>query len=404
MAFVSVKNLKISYHTPKHAGTFFTQADPWQNESEWQLEPMSFQLQPGQGLGLVGENGSGKSSCLKALAGVIPSISDELILPENTLTALDLNLFFHQDFSGFDNLFMMNACFAKSDRELEAVIDNIIQFSELEDFIHRPVREYSTGMRMRLGVSYVLFQDFDCLLIDEVLSVGDEAFQRKSNARLKTLLAQGKSIVLASHNMNEVVGLCQNIFLLDKGKILKSGAAEDVIAYYFSRIDEKAFFEKIDFEDSSDPELKQGGLEIKNVRILNQEGEESSHFASGDYVRFEVTVSVTEAKLTDLLMRIEFFRNDGLFVSGMNNYRKGFQLDLDVGEATIFYEIHHLNLLSSVYYISLSFWLNEYASLVSGEFLDIHDKRHEITVVSSREQGAGVARIESRFGMVGLED
>jgi ABC-type polysaccharide/polyol phosphate transport system ATPase subunit len=394
---VCVEDLCVTYKSPKFAGTVLSQPDGAQADMLWSLQGVSFTVEPGHAFALVGVNGSGKSTVLKALAGVVPCTSKKLIMPEKTLCALDLNLFFHHDFSGFDNLYMMNACFGRKDSELEPQLENILRFSELGDFIHRPVREYSTGMRMRLGVSYILHQEFDCLLIDEILSVGDAAFQRKCHSRIKNILAFGKSVVISSHNLDEVAGLCDGLMILVEGRVFRQGRVEDVISSYFQMLDAKVAGEKMIFEHKRPVHEVQGVLEIKNVRFLNAGGEDAIHFPAGSSMKIEITVEIFKHRVTKPLVRVEFYRNDNLFVSGNNNYRKQIFFDLQKGEATIVFDIESLNMVAATYYISVSFWPDEFTSFVTREPYDFHEKRYELTVSSDRTQGAGISYLPGSF-------
>jgi ABC-type polysaccharide/polyol phosphate transport system ATPase subunit len=406
MSLIEVSNLSVSYESPRFAGTLLSQPDTAQQEASWLLEPVSFTIPPGSALGVIGSNGSGKSSLLKAVLGVIEPATGEIKAPDSTLGVLDLNVFFHPDFSGFENLFMMNACHGKSDKHLEERMGLIEEFSEIADFFHRPVREYSAGMRMRLGISYVLFQDFDFLVIDEVMAVGDFAFQRKCLSRLTDYLEQGKSVLISSHNLDEIACLCGEIILLDKGKILKQGKAEEVLAFYLQESEKKGLYTRsYPGGKKDDPPLEpHEKLYIRSVRFLNSEGMESFHFHTGEAIKIEVTVEILGEVVENPLFRFEFFRNDGLLVSATNNFRHDANFNLPLGEATVVLEVDSLNLLSSLYYVSISVWPDEYTSMVTGGAYDHHDKNYEISVYSTRMQGTGVACAPGRIKLKGPEE
>ncbi len=406
MSRVEVNNLSISYESPRFAGTLLSQSDEAQKETSWLMDPVSFCIPPGSALGVIGSNGSGKSSLLKAVLGVVEPISGEIKVPESMMGVLDLNIFFHPDFSGFENLFMMNACHGKSDKELEERMGLIEEFSEISDFFHRPVREYSAGMRMRLGISYVLFQDFDFLVIDEVMAVGDFAFQRKCLARLSDYIEQGRSVLISSHNLDEIACLCSEIILLDKGKTLRQGSAEEVLAFYMQEAEKKGLFTRsYPGRDKETPPVDpHERLFIRTVRFLNSEGMETSHFSTGESIKIEVTVEVTGEVVESPLFRFEFFRNDSLLVSATNNFRHDAVFNLPQGEATVVLEIDSLTLLASLYYVSISVWPDEYTSMVTGGAYDHHDKKYEISVYSTRMQGTGVACTPGRIKLKGPEE
>lgn len=398
MNLVKVENLSITYDTPRFAGTLLSQPDQLQEASSWELEPVSFEIAEGQGLGLVGVNGSGKSSLLKAVLGIIPH-HGTIQTPMNTLGVFDLNLFFHPDFSGYENLFMMNACHGKKDRDLEQILEMIEDFSQIGKYLHRPVREYSAGMRMRLGIAYILLQDFDFLAIDEVLAVGDLAFQRKCVAFLRDKLKAGKSLLVASHNLDEVATLCDHILLLDKGKIIMYGPVEDVLSTYMRRAEESGLNARalMSHTGFTPPEPLREKLRISGVRFLNSERQEPGRFQTGENLTIEITVEIKKGTVHNPLFRIEFFRNDNLLISATNNFRHEASFDLPEGEATLMVEIDSLNLLTGLYYVSVSVWPDEYTSLVTGEAYDVNDRRYEITVHSHRSLGAGICSLPGKI-------
>ncbi|PCJ20729.1 MAG: hypothetical protein COB02_00030 [Candidatus Cloacimonadota bacterium] len=396
-----VKNLKISYQSEKSAGTLFSQADLLQTESKFNLDELTFEIKSGQGFGIVGVNGSGKSSILKAIAGLIPSKCDEMILPKKVITALDLNLFFHPDFSGMDNLFTMNAVYAKSDDELKESIDEIIEFSGLGEFIHRPVREYSTGMKMRLGIAYILYQDFDLLLIDEVLAVGDLSFQRRCLSFLKTKIENGASVLICSHNLEEIAQLCTETILLDKGKTIFQGKTEEVVEYYLKECEKRGQYISA-FEIGRIRPMWEGKeqLNIKNIRVLDRNKEEVEHICVGDSIHLEINLNVAFGVVRNPLIRVLIHRNDGLLVFGVNNYRLNQHFDICEGDASFSFNLEHLNLQASLYYISISVWPDEYCSMVTEEAFDEHYMKYKLYVNTKRKDGTGIAYIPCTFNVV----
>ena len=388
MVNLEVKNLVVRYDTPRGAGTLFSQSDPFQGESHWGLQPISFSLEKGQAIGIVGDNGAGKSSLLKAVAGLIP-FEGEIVRPSKCLTAIDLNLLFHPDFSGYENLFMMNACHGYPDSHLHEILKTILEFAAIGQFIHRPVREYSAGMRMRLGIAYILYQQFDLLLIDEVLSVGDLAFQRQCMGRMRDLIREGASLLIASHNMSEIAHLCDELLLLESGQVIMHSDTDQVLGEYLKRCEEKGLY-----APSVLPPAPRGlspdQINIEFVRLLNRDDHEVKTISSGETLKIEVTVKINLDEVYNPLFRLEFFRNDNLLVMATNNYRLKERVDLGKGQATLVFEFEKLNLLASLYTISISIWPDEYASLVTNEAYDWRVREFELIVRSHRSQGTGI--------------
>ncbi|MCJ8347491.1 Wzt carbohydrate-binding domain-containing protein, partial [bacterium] len=304
-------------------------------------------------------------------------------------------------FSGMDNLFTMNACYARSDEDLQGSIEEIIEFSGLEDFIHRPVREYSTGMKMRLGIAYILYQDFDLLLIDEVLAVGDLSFQRRCLAFLKTKIENGASVLICSHNLEEVAQLCSETILLDKGKTLFQGKTEEVIEYYLQECEKRGQYISA-FEIGRIRPSWQGSeqLDIKNIRILDHNQEETEHICVGDSIDIEVNLQVNFGLVKNPLIRVLIHRNDGLLVFGVNNYRLVQHFDIDEGEASFRFHLENINLQASLYYLSVSVWPDEYCSMVTEESFDEHYMKYKLYVNTQRKDGTGIAYIPCAFNVI----
>lgn len=389
MGNLEIKELCVRYDTPRGAGTLFSQSDPHQGESHWALQPVTFTLPKGKALGIVGDNGSGKSTLLKAVAGLIPS-EGFVKRPKKCLIAIDLNLLFHPDFSGYDNLFMMNACHGYNDSHLHERLKLILEFASIGQFLHRPVREYSAGMRMRLGIAYILYQDFDLLLIDELLSVGDLAFQRQCMGRMRDLIQEGASLLIASHNMAEITHLCDEILLLEGGQVVMHSDTDQVLGEYLRRCEEKGLY-----APSVLPPAPRGlspdQLNIEFVRLLNQDGHEVRTISSGESLFVEITVRVNLEQIMNPLFRLEFFRNDNLLVMATNNYRLEQRVDLLKGQATLVFEFENLNLLASLYTLSISIWPDEYSSLITNEAYDWRVREFELIVRSQRSQGTGIS-------------
>jgi ABC-type polysaccharide/polyol phosphate transport system ATPase subunit len=196
------------------------------------LDDVSLRVPPGQTVGIVGRNGAGKSSTLKVLAGIVPLDSGSVAIGGRIVSLLELAAGFGRDFSGRENILLGGALYGLSKAQIEERIDSIIAFSELGDFIDVPVKTYSSGMYVRLGFAIAAHLDADALLIDEVLAVGDEAFQRKCEAQIAGQVAAGATLVLVSHDADLIERTCERVVVLDGGKVVFDGPAGDGMAYY----------------------------------------------------------------------------------------------------------------------------------------------------------------------------
>ena len=204
-------------------------------EELWAVRNLNFELPRGESLGVIGENGSGKSTLLKVLAGVIPPCEGKLETKGRVSALLELGAGFHPELSGYENLLLYGAIQGVSKKEMKKRIPRITAFAELENFIDIPVKNYSTGMYMRLGFAAAIDVEPDILLVDEVLAVGDQNFQAKCFERIQQLKREGVSLVFVSHDLSLVERICDKTLWIEKGETQAFGESNEVIKKYLSR-------------------------------------------------------------------------------------------------------------------------------------------------------------------------
>lgn len=205
-----------------------------QRKDFWALKGVSFKIYQGQTVGIMGVNGSGKSSLLKLIAGVIVPTEGTLTCIGRISPLIELGAGFHPELSGRDNIYLNGTILGLSKREIDERFDDIVSFSELEKFIDTPVKHYSSGMYMRLGFSIAIHINPEILLVDEILSVGDLAFQKKCLDKIKHLKRKGLTMVFVSHSVDLIKELCDKVLLLDQGRLINQGDANKIASEYFS--------------------------------------------------------------------------------------------------------------------------------------------------------------------------
>ena len=196
------------------------------------LENINLNIKKGETVALIGVNGSGKSTLLKLMTKIIYPTKGSIITRGKLTSLLELGAGFHEDFTGRENIYFNASIFGLTRKEIESKIDEIIEFSELGDFIDNPVRTYSSGMYMRLAFSVAINVEAEILLIDEILAVGDQHFQDKCFAKLHELKESDKTIVIVSHSLDSVKKLCNRAIWINKGHVEKDGNTEEVIEEY----------------------------------------------------------------------------------------------------------------------------------------------------------------------------
>ncbi len=293
---------------------------------------ITFALYEGETLGIIGVNGAGKSTILKIIAGVIEPTSGEIIRDGRVTALLELGTGFHQEMSGYDNIFLNGTLIGMSKEECKQKIDDIIAFSELGDYIYEPIKSYSSGMSMRLAFSIAIFSEPQILIVDEALSVGDAHFAAKCTDALKKLKEKNMSIIYVSHDLNSLKLLCDRVILLNHGEITKQGDSEDVINsynYLISKLNEKN--EKITIQGQKNNSFGTFEIEITKVTI---EGElsNSNILSSGENATINVNLK-SYIDMKDMTVGIMIRDKFGQDIFGTNTFHHklavDFKKDLD---------------------------------------------------------------------------
>ena len=256
------------------------------------LDDVSFSIKHGETCGLIGPNGSGKSTLLKLMAKIIQPTLGEIVVNGPLSALLELGAGFHPDLTGRENIYINAAILGMRKRDVDRKLSDIIEFSELERFIDTPVKNYSSGMYMRLGFSVAINVNPDILLVDEVLAVGDQAFQAKCYKVIYDFMKRGKTIIIVSHDLETISDLCSKVIFMKDGKLIDMGKPLDIVAKYRAYIEE---LEKKRIIEQQRAERKKifktviegnrkvvEGEEISRLSNLSVDGETINRFGSGD--------------------------------------------------------------------------------------------------------------------------
>lgn len=216
----------------------------------WALKDINFSLGKGEILGLIGPNGAGKSTLLKVLTRITPPSEGEVTIRGRVSSLLEVGTGFHPELTGRENIYLNGAILGMTKKEIDKKFDEIVDFAEIRKFLDTPAKRYSTGMYMRLAFSVAAHLDPDILLVDEVLAVGDDAFQKKSLGKMDEITKKGgRTIVFVSHNMGAIKRLCSKTILLDHGKVIKNGDTDEVVEFYLKTATSEKSREAV-FEDN----------------------------------------------------------------------------------------------------------------------------------------------------------
>lgn len=199
----------------------------------WALKDVSFEVKRGEVVGFIGSNGAGKSTMLKVIAGVMKPTKGKVEVHGNICPMIELGAGFDMDLTARENIFLNGAVLGYSKKFIEEKFDEIVEFSELKDFLDVPVRNFSSGMTARLAFSIATVVDPEILIVDEILSVGDMAFQAKSEAKMRSMIGGGTTVLFVSHSLTQIQNLCDRAVWLEHGQVIKTGPAKEVCEEYY---------------------------------------------------------------------------------------------------------------------------------------------------------------------------
>ena len=205
----------------------------------WALRDISFTVEKGDRVGVLGFNGAGKSTLLKVIAGVLKPTEGKVRVNGIIAPMLELGAGFDMNYSGKETVFLYGATMGYPRKFIESKYDQIVEFSELGDFIEVPVKNYSSGMRARLGFAIATAVEPEILILDEVLSVGDAKFRKKSEAKIRSMFDKGITVLFVSHSVEQVLNICNKAIILDHGRLIASGSAEEICAQYNEMVKKK---------------------------------------------------------------------------------------------------------------------------------------------------------------------
>jgi lipopolysaccharide transport system ATP-binding protein len=330
-------------------------------EEFWALRDVSFEVAPGRSFGIVGENGSGKSTALKIIAGILRPTGGTVAVNGRLAALLELGAGFHPDLTGRENVFLNASVLGFGRREIERRFDAIVDFAELERFIDTPLKHYSSGMTVRLGFAIAINSDPDILITDEVLSVGDEAFQHKCIDKIDDLMRRGKTIILVSHGLDLVRYVCSDAIWLDQGQVRAAGSSVEVIGAYLAHANEKDRARRGEPGPEPppaggiDPARRWGSreVEITRVELLGDDGAPTTFFETGGSMRVRIHYHARE-RIRRPVFGLGIHYGEHFLLNGPNTKAAGLRIDQVDGPGQVDYRIKALPLLRGLYHLSAS--------------------------------------------------
>lgn len=314
-------------------------------EDFWALRGVSFEIKKAETVGIIGPNGAGKSTILKLLAGVTRPALGKVTINGRVGALIELGAGFHPELTGRENIYLNASIMGMRKREIDEKFDEIVEFSELGNFIDTPVKRYSSGMYVRLGFAVAINTRPEILLVDEILAVGDKSFQRKSFQKLEQMKRDGITFILVSHNLFQVENICDRVIYLNHGTIIQQGDVKEAISRYVDDtvLDSRGAAENFGSE-----------ISLADVRIIDDAGVEREGFEPGEPFTIEIDYDAripVEAPTFVSIVRQGEFR---IFSTNTLAYQK----DLGVlqGKGTVRCRVTDLHLMPNSYEVDVAVW------------------------------------------------
>ena len=357
-------------------------------EEFWALRDINLKIPHGTTLGLIGSNGSGKSTLLKCLARILYPNEGSVSVDGRLCALLELGAGFHPELSGRENVFLNGAILGLSRREIENKFDEIVEFAGLEKFIDTPVKNFSNGMQLRLGFSIASFVDPEILLIDEVLAVGDQIFQRKCADRIDAFRKEGRTIVIVSHGMSSIMELCTTTVWLERGEVRQLGPSAEVISAYTG----ESYTAAEATPGEAGTRWGSGEVEITAVRVVGEAGTAET-FSTGETVCIELTFTA-HANINDTVFAVKLYDSSGneLWASSTRQKQQYVERLLPSGKVRL--TIPKFLLLSGVYPISIGV-----ISQDAKRTYDWWEKRIQVEVRPGMNLDNGILALESTWDL-----
>lgn len=342
------KNFRLYHERNRYIKAALLRGRRARYEEFWALRDVSIDVAHGATVGVIGSNGSGKTTLLKCLTGIYTPERGSITIDGNVAALLELGAGFHAELSGTENIYLNGSILGMSKREIDAKFDSIVEFAGLEQFIDTPVKNFSSGMVVRLGFSIATHVEPDVLLIDEILSVGDQAFQRKSTEKIEQFRRDGRTILVVSHSLGLVAQMCDTVVWLEKGSVRMVGDANDVIAAYTG-----GTYGNFAREDSgSKTRWGTGEAQVTSIVIAGRDDAPVDTVESGAAMRVAIEIN-SHVRLESPVLHVRLETLTGELVWSTSTQRGTATLRVLDGPARAVLDVPALPLAEGTYYLSV---------------------------------------------------
>ena len=383
------KNFRLYHERNRYLKAAMLRGRRARYEEFWALQDVSLTVAKGATVGVIGSNGSGKTTLLKCLTGIYTPERGSVHIEGNVAALLELGAGFHAELSGTENIYLNGSILGMSKKEIDNKFDSIVEFAGLEQFIDTPVKNFSSGMVVRLGFSIATHVEPEVLLIDEILAVGDQAFQRKSTEKIEQFRRDGRTILVVSHSLGLVQQLCDTVVWLEKGHVKMTGPASDVISEYTGTT-----YGNFAREDaSSKTRWGSGEAQITQVTTLDASEQPIDTLSSGDEFRLRLELN-SHVRIESPVLRVQMETMSGELVWSTTTQRGTATLRVLDGPAVAMLQIPSLPLADGTYYVSVSI-----TDATGATEFDHCQHWAKIHVVGGQPNDGGVVALQSSWSI-----
>lgn len=345
----------------------------------WALQDVSFEVKKAEMVGIIGHNGAGKSTLLKVLSRITEPTQGRAEIQGRVGSLLEVGTGFHFELTGRENVYLYGAILGMMKAEIDRKFEKIVEFSEIKRFLDTPVKHYSSGMYVRLAFAVAAHLDPEILLIDEVLSVGDLAFQRKCMDQARSLRESNATVIVVSHNMFSIKAMCDRVLYLSHGRLLADGRPDEVIPLYEKDIlggagalDTPRWAQARLGNDST-----QRSIVITGMQILNESGQPRSVFEFGERVRVQIKYEIRKSMPNPNFV-VALVRSDGVSCCNYSSELDGFKVHGKPGEGEFEILLPRLKLVADLYAVHVNIWDDKFQDLYSAQIGGSFHVRHDL--------------------------
>jgi lipopolysaccharide transport system ATP-binding protein len=348
-----------------------------ETEDFWALNDVSFEIQKGDRVGIIGRNGAGKSTLLKILSRITPPTKGRIEYTGRMASLLEVGTGFHGDLSGRENIYLNGSILGMTKHEIDRKFDEIVAFAEIEKFLDTPVKRYSSGMYVRLAFAVAANLESDILIVDEVLAVGDAAFQKKCLGKMNEVSkSDGKTILFVSHQLNTLQALCNKGIVLSKGEVsLNVSSSELAIKHYMllaNQTARTAIYDRLDREG-------EGKIKVTDIKFSNSNKQDIEELITGQQLFIHISYQCINSFIGQKIsVALAFYGDDGILYTVVNSENTGVVYDNVRGSGELVCSINKLPLMEGNYFINVSInengitqdWVQEATtiSVIAGDF------------------------------------